>query len=69
MPKYKYVCEECEGTFVVVHGMDEVIERCYLKNGGENNVTDGFRCEGLVKRIPSTTSFSLKGKGWYKDGY
>lgn len=53
----------------MIHKMDDVIEDCRLRVGGENNVTDGFRCDGKVERVPSATSFSLKGKGWYKDGY
>jgi len=69
MPKYKYRCLDCGDSFYFVHKISESVDHCYLRSGGENNVTDGERCDGVVERVPSNTSFSLKGKGWYKDGY
>ena len=30
MPKYVYQCEECNGSFEIVHGMTETQESCEL---------------------------------------
>lgn len=64
MPKYKYKCEKCGGTFLLVQRIsDKPEDSCYLKS------EDGSRCNGRVVRVPSVTGFSLKGSGWYRDGY
>lgn len=63
MPKYKYRCEKCGGDFELVQKMSEdPVSECYLS-------VDDVRCRGDVNRVPSSTGFSLKGKGWYRDGY
>lgn len=70
MPKYKYKCKECFETFVMIQGMDESpITDCYLTVTGDIGGPEDVRCMGEVSRVPSRGGFSLKGKGWYKDGY
>lgn len=53
---YEYECKKC-GEFEI-----------------EQRITDGKlekcpSCEGEVRRLISKSSFVLKGKGWFKDGY
>ena len=70
MPKYKYKCEDCFETFVMIQGMDdEPVKDCYLTVTGEVGGPDDVRCMGSVRRVPAVGGFSLKGKGWYRDGY
>jgi len=57
MPIYEYQCEKCKKTFEQFQKItDEPLKMCP-------------DCKGKVKRLISQTSFSLKGAGWYKDGY
>ena len=58
MPIYEYACEKCESEFEVEQRItDEPIKTCR-------------KCRSRrVKRLISRTSFSLKGGGWYADGY
>lgn len=60
MPTYEYECSECKATFEADQRItDEPLTECVRKP-----------CEGRVRRmIPSSTSFSLKGTGWFRDGY
>jgi len=64
MPLYRFSCSECEKEFELFMTMRKRYE--------EKSPTP-FVCThcGSEKTIPliSKTSFSLKGKGWYKDGY
>ena len=59
MPIYKFRCEQCACEFTVIRKMSEsekevICEEC---NAPVNN------------KLISRSSFALKGKGWYKDGY
>lgn len=59
MPGYSYVCDECHCVFNTTHGINE---------------TPAYRCPECgatpMKRIiAGGTTFVLKGKGWYRDGY
>jgi len=57
MPLYEYECAKC-GTF-------EVNQRIT-----EPALTSCPECKGKkVNRLISTSSFSLKGDGWYRDLY
>lgn len=57
MPIYEYRCTKCHKTF----------ER--FQKITDDPLTDCPDCSGKVERLISSTSFSLKGSGWYKDGY
>ena len=57
MPIYEYQCDACQKHFEEVQSISEKpIKKCRF-------------CGGKVHRLISQTSFSLKGGGWYKDGY
>lgn len=56
MPIYEYDCRKC-GTFEVSQKMSEPA------------LTTHDACGEPVERRISLTSFSLKGGGWYSDGY
>ncbi|PIR18232.1 MAG: FmdB family transcriptional regulator [Deltaproteobacteria bacterium CG11_big_fil_rev_8_21_14_0_20_49_13] len=57
MPIYEYNCAKCNKHFEVVQKItDETNANCPT-------------CGSSCKRVMSQTSFSLKGGGWYKDGY
>ena len=57
MPIYEYYCKGCGKKF----------ER--LQKISDKPLTSCPQCGKRVKRLISQTSFSLKGEGWYKDGY
>lgn len=57
MPTYEYKCDTCQKVFEHFQKITEPpLEKCP-------------KCHGKVSRLISATSFSLKGSGWYKDGY
>ncbi len=56
MPIYEYACERC-GTFEVTQRItDKPLRRCPT-------------CKGRVTKLISSTSFQLKGSGWYVTDY
>src|SRR5207244_4439143 len=56
MPIYEYRCEQC-GIFEEMQRItDPPFERCP-------------KCRRKVQRLISSTSFQLKGKGWYVTDY
>jgi len=56
MPTYEYSCTTC-GTFDVEQRITEpALATC-------------DKCGGPVRRLISRSSFSLRGGGWYADGY
>ena len=56
MPIYEYRCEQC-GTFEEMQRItDPPLERCP-------------KCQRKVRRLISSTSFQLKGTGWYATDY
>lgn len=56
MPIYEYECKSC-GVYEINHKISEPARtRCET-------------CGGDIRRLISTTSFALKGGGWYADGY
>ena len=70
MPKYRYRCDDCGGTFLLVQKINDNPEtNCLLTIKEEVGSEDDVRCMGTVKRIPSAGGFVLNGKGWFKDGY
>lgn len=57
MPVYEYQCAACQRHFEELQKVsDKPLKKCKI-------------CGGPVTRLISQTSFSLKGGGWYKDGY
>ena len=57
MPIYEYRCKGCKKDFEVLQKItDDPLAACPT-------------CGKQVKRLISQTSFTLKGGGWYKDGY
>ncbi len=56
MPIYEYLCKKC-GEFEIMQRITEpALERCPT-------------CRSKVNRLISTTSFHLKGTGWYLTDY
>lgn len=57
MPVYEYECQSCQEITETWQGIsDAPLASCPA-------------CSGSVKKIISMSSFALKGKGWYADGY
>ncbi|MDX1387155.1 MAG: zinc ribbon domain-containing protein [bacterium] len=57
MPVYEYECLDCGRQFEAIQSIkDKPLKTCTF-------------CEGNVHRLISQTSFALKGRGWYQDGY
>jgi putative FmdB family regulatory protein len=57
MPIYEYLCKSCGKSFETMQKMSEP------------PVAPCPKCGDTADRMISRTSFSLKGSGWYKDGY
>ncbi len=57
MPIYEYKCEKCGGTFDAMQKFSDA------------PLTECRTCGGPVQKLISQTSFSLKGNGWYQQGY
>lgn len=57
MPIYEYMCRSCGKHFETMQKISEPpIAPCP-------------KCGDTADRVISQTSFTLKGGGWYKDGY
>lgn len=61
MPIYRYRCDACKKEFEINEPKinDNRVIECIAQKG----------CGGAAKRLIARSSFSLKGKGWFKDGY
>ncbi|MDA8164723.1 MAG: zinc ribbon domain-containing protein [Desulfobacteraceae bacterium] len=57
MPIYEYECLQCK----------EVIEA--VQKFSDAPMTTCPHCSGELKKLISSSSFLLKGGGWYADGY
>lgn len=57
MPLYEYVCESCSSEFEKLMRLSDPKPEC--PECGASN----------VRKKVSAAAFSLKGGGWYKDGY
>lgn len=57
MPLYEYECTAC-------HKHTEKIQKF-----SDPEITTCPHCGGAIKRVISAPAFSLKGGGWYADGY
>jgi putative FmdB family regulatory protein len=58
MPLYEYRCSECNFEIEMLQSMGASAPKC-------------CKCstDKLMKKLISTTSFTLKGSGWAKDNY
>ena len=57
MPLYEYRCCECNRVFEVLQKITaEPLQKCLY-------------CAGSVEKLISSTSFQLKGSGWYVTDY
>lgn len=59
MPIYEFECSECESNFEIMQKMSDPVPEICEKCGKKHT---------LHKKV-SSTSFHLKGGGWYKDLY
>ena len=65
MPIYEYKCGKCGHQFETMQSITaDPLKECTKETGDKKNP-----CGGELKKMISQTSFSLKGGGWYKDGY
>ena len=55
MPLYEFECKECNINIEMLQKMDEKTPNCPV-------------CGRSMVRVMSTTTFILKGKGWFKSG-
>lgn len=62
MPLYPYECIECQHRFEILASLKEVYSDEFTANCPACDSTSN-------RRLISKTSFSLKGSGWYRDGY
>lgn len=65
MPIYKLKCDTCGDVSQVICKTHEREGRVCTRMRGAGNKL----CEGSLTPIITATSFSLKGQGWYRDGY
>ncbi|MCP4213656.1 MAG: zinc ribbon domain-containing protein [bacterium] len=57
MPLYEYKCNTCDKTFEVLQKMNaDPLATCLY-------------CQGGVEKLISSSSFQLKGSGWYLTDY
>ena len=57
MPLYEYRCNQCNSIFEVLQKITaESLQQC-------------LHCGGNVEKLISSTSFQLKGSGWYVTDY
>lgn len=59
MPTYEYQCASCKKSFEVEQPITAAPLTTCIRQ----------RCHGTVARMISTSTFILKGTGWYRDGY
>jgi putative FmdB family regulatory protein len=57
MPLYEFYCEKCDKDFELMRSMND-----------DTNV-DCPECSNKLTKMISTSSFSLKGTGWYETDY
>ena len=57
MPVYEYQCEACNNQFELRQKFSDA------------PASECPACGGAVKKLISNTAFTLKGGGWYAEGY
>lgn len=64
MPMYSFKCKTCSKEFTNRQSFSAPAPKCPAPK------EDGTPCDGeTYKVIAATSSFQLKGGGWFKDGY
>ena len=60
MPRYDYACRACEHefSFLKIRSDEELPKEC-----------PKCKSDKIEKLVSKKTSFQLKGRGWFKDGY
>ena len=53
MPIYEYQCQACHKLFEYIQKVNDAL------------LTDCEQCHGKLEKLVSSTSFQLKGTGWY----
>ena len=56
MPIYEYMCQDCKRITELMQKMKDQPPRCE-------------ECGNFMAKSISLTNFSLKGDGWFRDGY
>ena len=77
MPMYDYECQDGHLFEYWQSIKDDPLDECPVHDIAGHVLFHSIapsdlwseRCKSSVKRLISNTSFVLKGKGWYKDGY
>jgi putative FmdB family regulatory protein len=59
MPIYRFKCEECCYEFAVIRKISEIDAEAFCENCSSST----------TNKLITSSSFVLKGNGWYKDGY
>jgi len=63
MPIYTYKCKKCNKEETLRVGLsDYPPSKC-------TDLNKDSKCDGEVYKVLKASSFSLKGGGWFKDGY
>ncbi len=63
MPIYTYKCNKCNKEETLRIGLSDFPPtKC-------SDLDKNSKCDGEVNKILKPSSFSLKGGGWFKDGY
>lgn len=57
-PLYEYSCSKCGVRFEIILKISDIVKKVICP-----------KCKSECIRVPSTSSFRLKGKGWYKTDY
>lgn len=60
MALYQYRCEGCRFTF------EQMLS---VEDRDKPTLVPCSKCDGVIKRMMSKSTFHLKGEGWAKDGY
>lgn len=61
MPIYHYKCKAC--------GREFSVKEDRMTSGRTQDCIEVPFCSGKANRMVARSSFSLKGEGWFKDGY
>lgn len=63
MPNYTFKCKVCKKETTSRQSYKDPAPKCKHVN------EEGQECGGETEKTLSSTSFQLKGGGWFKDGY